>query len=203
MEITLESGETYIVDRRIYAESGISEGNRLEVSDVQRLLDADDRNAASNTAARILTVRARSTAELAAALRLRGYPEHIIADLVADFTDRGYLNDEEFARRWIALRSEIAPRAGRLLKRELRAKGIDQDIADQSLSEADLSDEQIAMDLANRRLGKMEGLPLETKRRRIAGFLERRGFNWEVVRAVDRELIQNMPADEPEPDEDD
>lgn len=196
MAITLDTGATYEIDRRIFAESVISQGDDLSQADVQRLLDTDDRNAASNSAARILTVRARSTAELKSALLVRGYPPPIVDEVLADFAERGYIDDAEFARRWIAVRTDMAPRGTRLLKRELREKGIAPELIEESVDESGLSDEDTALALAARRLDRMAGLPIETKRRRLVGFLERRGFGWDTIRTVDRALLQGTGTEE-------
>ena len=97
--------------------------------------------------------------------------------------------DADFARRWVANRGELAPRGTRLLRRELRQKGVDTELADQTLAEADLDDYETALALGAHRLERMRGLDSETQRRRLAGFLERRGFSYETVRRVDRALF--------------
>jgi regulatory protein len=191
--LTLDDGVEYVIAARIFAESGLDHGISVTVSAVQALLDADDLAAARNSAFRMLAVRARSVKELTTALTQRGYPAHIVDRVIQECVDRGYLDDSEFARRFVAVRAELAPRGTRLLKRELKAKGIDDEVADETIAEADQDDLEVALRLARHRMERMADLPRETWRRRIAGFLERRGFNWEVVRNVDRALCAEFP----------
>jgi regulatory protein len=194
--LRLDSGAEWPVERRAWAESGINVGDQVTVDTIQRLFDVEDRVAATNAAARLLGMRSRSGSELRQALEVRGYPDHIVREVIADFVERGYLDDAEFARRWIAVRTELAPRSNKLLSRELRAKGVDPDLIDESLDEADLDDVETATRLARRRLERMSGLAPEVQRRRIIGFLERRGFGWDAIGAVDRALLRDLGNDQ-------
>ena len=86
----------------------------------------------------------------------------------------------------------MAPRSTKLLGRELRAKGVDPDLIEVSLEEADLDDIELATQLASHRLERMKGLAPDVQRRRIIGFLERRGFGWDAIGSVDRSLLRNL-----------
>jgi regulatory protein len=194
--LKLDTGDEWSVERKAWAESGLTVDQSVTADQIQQLFDAEDLVAASNSAARLLGVRNRSTAELRQALNLRGYPDHIIARVIDQFTERRYLDDQEFARRWIAIRTEMAPRSNRLLGRELRAKGVDTEVIDESIEEAALDDTEMAMDLARRRLERMSGEPWEVRRRRIIDFLQRRGFGWDAIGAVDRALLRGHDESE-------
>jgi regulatory protein len=119
-------------------------------------------------------------------LHQRGFGPSIIDQVVARFTELGYLDDADFAHRWVQTREQLAPRGTRLLRQELRQKGIDPALAEAAIEVAEVDDLESAMRIAERRLSKMSGLDRETQRRRLAGYLERRGFNYDVVRKVDR-----------------
>ena len=114
----------------------------------------------------------------------------IIDQVIERFSELGYLDDADFARRWIQTREQLAPRGTRLLKQELRQKGIDADLADEALADADLDELETATRIAERRLPKMTGLDRDTQRRRLAGYLERRGFSHDIVRQIDRKYFR-------------
>jgi regulatory protein len=192
----LDTGVEWPIERRAWAESGINIGDSVSVENIQRLFDAEDRVAATNSAARLLGMRSRSASELRKALEVRGYPDHIVREVINDFTERRYLDDAEFARRWITVRTEMAPRSNKMLGRELRARGVEPEIIEESLEDADLDDIETATRLASHRLDRMRGLPAEVQRRRIIGFLERRGFGWDTIGAVDRSLLRSLPSDD-------
>lgn len=188
-EITLDTGDTYAIDSDVFLEADLQVGTKLDLDAVTALLRADDVVAAKLTASRQLAYRARSTAELRKTLADRGFADEVIAEVIARFLELGYLNDEEFARRWIASRDQIAPRGARLLRQELRQKGIDADLAQRSLAEAELDDLATARRLAERRMDRLRDLPVDKARSRLAGYLQRRGFSHETVRLVDREFF--------------
>jgi regulatory protein len=192
VEITMESGTTYTVDSNVAYDAGIAPNLAMEQADVQALLDADDLLAAKQVATRQLSYRPRSISELRQTLGQRGFGRQIIDQVIERFSELGYLDDADFARRWIQTREQLAPRGTRLLKQELRQKGIDTDLADEALADADLDELDAATRIAERRLPKMTGLDRDTQRRRLAGYLERRGFSHDVVRQIDRKYFREM-----------
>ena len=186
VEITLASGTAYIVDTNVAFDAGIAPNLELDLEGVQALLDADDLLAAKQTATRQLSYRPRSVAELRQTLGQRGFGPQIVERVIDRFTELGYLDDADFARRWIATRESVAPRGTRLLKRELRQKGIGADLTEEVIADADLDDLESAMRIAERRLPKLAGLDRDTQRRRLASYLERRGFSYDTISKVDR-----------------
>jgi len=190
VEVEMDSGTTYIVDTNVAYDAGIAPNQEVEQSDVQALLDADDLLAAKQVATRQLSYRPRSVTELRQTLGQRGFGSHIIDQVIERFSELGYLDDADFARRWIQTREQLAPRGTRLLKQELRQKGINADLADEALAVADLDELETATRIAERRLPKMSGLDRDTQRRRLAGYLERRGFSHDIVRQIDRKYFR-------------
>jgi regulatory protein len=188
-EITLGTGTTYIIDINVFIDHDVQVGTVLDLPAATSLLQADDVAAARLVATRQLAHRARSTAELRKTLAGRGFGEDAIAEVVKRFLELGYLNDADFARRWIASRDQVAPRGSRLLRQELRQKGIDAELADQLLAEAELDDLETARRLAKRRMDRLRDVPQDKARQRLAGYLERRGFSLEIVHKIDRELF--------------
>ena len=179
-----------MVASTVATDAGIAVATDLDVAAVQALLDADDLLAAKQVATRQLSYRSRSSAELRQTLHQRGFPDQIIDDVIARFTELGYLDDADFARRWIQTREQLAPRGARLLRQELRQKGISADLAEEAIQEADLDDIESAARIAERRLPRMSDLDRDTKRRRLAAYLERRGFSYDVIRKIDRRFFQ-------------
>jgi regulatory protein len=195
--ITVEftSGWSLTIDAGLVIEHGVEVGGSLSVETVRTLIDRDDLIHAKRSAGRLLAYRPRSVAELRTSLRQRGYRDETIHLVVERFTELGYLDDEDFARRWVATRAAVAPRSTRLLKAELRQKGVAPSEVESALVDANLDDVQTALDLARRRVCKMVGVDLVSQRRRISDYLQRRGYGWDVIRQVDREVFASGPSD--------
>jgi regulatory protein len=141
---------------------------------------------AMDSAYRCLTYRPRSRAEVEAKLRDKGFDGAIIQSAVSALLRLGYLDDEKFARLWAESRIRLRAFGKRRIERELRTKGVDPEIVRETLSGVFADDQEIdiAERAAARKIQSMSSLDRETQRRRLAGFLERKGFPYDVIRVV-------------------
>ena len=104
---------------------------RGEVADPEVVLAA---------AARLLESRPRSVAEVRRHLEHAGYAADLIGEVLARLARLGYLDDDAFARAWIASRDRAHPRGERALRAELMRKGVPRDIVDGAIGERDAAD---------------------------------------------------------------
>lgn len=158
-----------------------------------------------DSALRLLTVRARSRAELGRRLRRKGYPAGPVETCLDRLTEQGLLDDRAFAAALARQRLGRTPRGPRRILQELRRFGVDPGVADAALDEA-LEDEgatvrELALRAARgwvRRqpAGALEALDgawddpeRERARRRLHGYLRRRGFTPADSRAALERLI--------------
>ena len=149
---------------------------------------ADERPDPWEVAVKLLAMRALSSEELRRHLARRGYPPDHVSLVLARLTASRYLDDAEYARAWARSRAHRRSLGPVRLARELRARGIPEaDIAG-TLREvfAEREAREIAEAAARRRLPTLQGLPPDVARRRLAGYLTRRGFAAEIVLALCR-----------------
>jgi regulatory protein len=142
-------------------------------------------------------MRAWSSEELRRRLARRGYPPDQVSAVLSRLAASRYLDDGEYARAWARSRAHGRSLGPRRLAQELRVKGIaEADIAG-ALREvsAERDPRELAEAAALRRLPALRGLPPEAARRRLAGYLDRRGFSAEIILAVCRRHFP--PGDEP------
>jgi regulatory protein len=183
----------------------------------------ETRQRALRDAYTLLSYRDRSEQEIIDRLARRGYAEEVIAATCASLCGAGYLDDAAFARRWVEARAHM--RGSRALAQELRLKGVDAGIIGEALS-ARSGDREMLPDehdvsadaagaapasemVAARRMARARvgGAPADrspASRRRLAGFLQRRGFSWSTIRPILDELYASAegrrPPDFDEPD---
>ena len=125
---------------------------------------------------RLLARRAHSRQELVSKLRQRGASSEVARAAVDRAASHGYVDDLEYAR-MIARHGRdrgLAPSSTRL---DLARRGVDSDTMDTALSEvfADVNLEDLALSLARKRRARLSG-DLVSVRRKLAAYLERRGF---------------------------
>jgi regulatory protein len=137
----------------------------------------------SEAAWRLLSIRVRSRDELRQRLLRKGLAESDVDAELDRLQERGYLDDEAFARSWVATRqSGSAPRGSAMLHAELRSKGIDVGIAREAVAAGD--DVAAAAVAARKRAGALTALPRAEFRRRLFRYLQRRGFGYDAARAA-------------------
>lgn len=95
----------------------------------------DDPETVLAAAARLLEARARTEHEVRSRLTQAGYRADLVDATVARLLAIGYLDDEEFARAWVASRDRAHPRGERALRMELTRKGVEREVVDVVLAE--------------------------------------------------------------------
>lgn len=145
---------------------------------------------ARGLAYRLLAARPRSRAELIAYLDGKEIPENIIRQTIQALERYGYIDDLKFAVQFARHKRETKGLSRYALKMELRKKGVSPEDSDAALKElADIDDEEtVALRVARKKIASMGGLDKEKARRRLVDNLRRKGFGFEIIRRVLKEL---------------
>jgi regulatory protein len=139
--------------------------------------DADAEEVARAILLDQLTGRARSRKELADKLAARRVPPEIATALLDRFEEVGLVDDEAFARSWVASRQSTKGLAPRALAQELRRKGVADDVVRDALDEVSAEEqEQAARALVRKKLRSLSRVDDTTATRRLVGMLARKGY---------------------------
>lgn len=139
--------------------------------------EADQESVARKILLDQLTGQARSRKELSDKLAAKNVPTEIATQLLDRFEEVGLVDDEAFARSWIASRQPGKGLAKRALAQELRRKGVDDEVAREALDEIDPADEEAAARaLVRRKLRSLTRVDDATATRRLVGMLARKGY---------------------------
>jgi len=157
----------------------LRKGQVLSDAEIAALSAQDERQRAFDQAVRFLSYRPRSRAEVERYLRDKAIPGDVIADVIARLEGVSYLDDEAFARFWLENRERFKPRGQRALRYELRQKGVTDEIITRVLGESD--DEASAWRAVESRLSRWAGLPADEFRKKVVGYLSRRGFGYDTI----------------------
>lgn len=173
----------------VVTRASLAIGDYLDARTIDRLLAADEIERATQAALAFLAYRPRSEREVRDRLRRGQYSDDVVANVIARLHDWRYLDDEDFARRWVENRTADHPRGSRLLHQELWRKGIDREVARDVIAAAEIDEDAAAEGLARSRLAAYGGQDPAAVRRRLGAYLARRGYGYDVVRrALDRAL---------------
>ncbi len=129
----------------------------------------------------MLKFRLRSENELWQRLRLKKIPEETIKEVISFLKEKGFIDDNVFARAWLNSRLK-RPLGLRRIRLELRQKGVDKEVIEQeTVKLKDYSEGQTVLGLAKARLNRLKGMEPDSAKRRLYSYLLRRGFSPEVV----------------------
>lgn len=100
--------------------------------------------------------------------------------------EKGYLNDENFARFWVENRNLRKGISQRKLQSELAAKGIERSIVDRILGQGERSDKEEIMKIIAKKAKRY------TDEQKLMAYLVRQGFSYDDV----KEAISKVDDDE-------
>lgn len=175
----------------------VQEGDVLDEQAFEDRLSAAQYEEAYEDALTLLDYSQRTAAELRRKLLDKGYAPPAADAVVQRLTEIRLIDDATYAQRIVEsiARKPVGVYAA---KRKLRAKGFDEDDADDALEQLD--DEQqsaMALALARKLLPRYEGKgDARAVRNKLSQALARRGFSWEIVKgAIDAVMDEDEGMD--------
>lgn len=153
----------------------------------EQLSAEEEVNTVRNYMLKLLGRRSHSGGELKTKALRKGYRQKHIDSVLNELRRKKYLNDEEFARRYVSDKLNIQHWGPVKISSELARKGIDPKTVKKALSEITdgLELKQICVDLALRRKHHFSGESDNFKReQKIAAYLRRRGFTYNTINSA-------------------
>jgi regulatory protein len=166
-------------------------GEELSEEKIARLKEQDTLEVATQRAIELLSYRPRSEAEIRKRLADHGFGVENIEAVLERLRKSGLVSDENFARAWVDNRVTFRPRSRRMVAVELRQKGVSEETIDQALNELP-DDDDLAYQSGLRYAPRLENLELDDFRKKMAGFLGRKGFSYGTVAEVTRRIWKEL-----------
>jgi regulatory protein len=182
--------DAYAFSLDMVAAAQLQRGQHLTEADVAALQAQDTVSQAVDRAARYLAYRPRSINEVRRYLAGKDVPEPAIDAALERLTDLGYVDDRAFASFWVSNRESFKPLSTRALRYELRQKGVaDSDI---TAALAALDEQDAAYRAAQGQVRRYRGQSQAVFRQKVSAFLQRRGFNYDVIHDTLEQLIAEI-----------
>lgn len=195
VSVFIDGTFSFGIARDVAESFGLEKGRELDQATLDDLLAQEQQHKSTSIALNFLAFRPRSEGEIRTRLRKAGMPDLTIDDTLAKLRDWHYVDDADFARRWIENRLAHRPRGARLLAQELKTKGIAPQVMVEALDDAELDERGDALRIAEHRARQLADLDQGVRERRLTGFLARRGYGFDVIR-VTLEALRNGDADD-------
>jgi regulatory protein len=115
--------------------------------------------------------------------------------VLGELEAKGLVDDARYAAFFVQARLAHRPTGAARLRRELQARGVPRELAEEAAGPAGGGNQrELALAAARPRMAAAERLGRERGMRRLAAFLARRGFSAAVVREVCFSLFAGKPA---------
>ena len=139
----------------------------------------------NNVAMHALARRGMSSAEMTSLLESREIDPDSIVDEIDRLEGVGLLDDKALAETLVRTLHERKGLGRSAINAELRRRKIDADTISEALESVDVDDELArAIELAQKRASQLRSYDHETAKRRLSGYLMRRGYSGSVVSAA-------------------
>lgn len=165
-------------------------GQELSLEDIETLERKERTEKARQNALRFVSYRPRSEYEVRTHLRRKSFEDDVVDHVVEYLTALDFIDDLAFANYWVEQRETFRPRSRFALSQELRQKGISRELIDSALEEVDES--AAARRAVQKRAYHWAGLPEQAYKEKMAGYLQRRGFSYELIRETIEEAWQDQ-----------
>lgn len=142
------------------------------------------RGSAFDCSLRVLSLRDHSEWELRRKLKEKGYEQPGVEESVARLKELGYLDDARFARGFASSAIRNGRGYGARLKLELARRGVAAGIVSEVLAEVgeEFSESRLlALVIARRYAGFDPETATEKEKRKVVGYLQRKGFSLSAI----------------------
>jgi regulatory protein len=165
-------------------------GQFLSDKEIAHLKKEDEFQQAYERITKLIAHRPRSEAEVRRRMERQGVTPDLAERVIERLATVGLLNDAEFAQLWVENRETFRPRSRHMLRYELRQKGLDEEVIAQALQQVD--EKESAHRLALQQGRRLSRLDWPAFRRKLTGYLARRGYPYEITRDAVREAWQSV-----------
>jgi regulatory protein len=151
--------------------------SQVDVTDYKRLSQEDK---AYNLALAYVARRMRSEGELQDYFRRKQYAPELAEQLLIKLRRLRFVDDAEFARRWVENRRRLKATSTKKLRLELRQKKVNSEVIQTVLAEDETDEHQLLRDLVEkkRRISRYQD------DQKLMMYLARQGFTYDDIKAA-------------------
>ncbi len=188
--IFIDGKFAFSLDNEVVLKEQLKVGQELSSKEVDILTKADQFQSCLNAAFHFLSFRPRSEVETRQRLRRRGYADEEIDRVISKLKQLELLNDAAFAQFWKENRSSFRPRSRRMLNVELQRKGVESEVIKEATE--DIDDTENAYKAAIAKVRALRVADYQIFRKKLGGYLQRRGFNYGVINSTVKRVWQEQ-----------
>jgi regulatory protein len=190
--ISFDEGKDLLLSKEVLIDFGLRRNDEIAEETLDKIQDAQLFRDAYFVAGRLLNYRMRTRTELDQRLRKKGYSHEIVERVIGKLGQLGLIDDSRFAEAFVATKIASKPVGRRELERGLREKGVAKETVEKAISLVRDDDTQLSLALAaaESRMRSLKRFDSAKRREKLAAFLARRGFDWDIIKKVTRRVFK-------------
>ncbi len=176
--------------------TGSEAAGTVSLDEVQEGTASED--AAYEAALKLIAYRDRTVHELRTRLAEKGYSADSAEAAIGRIKRIGYLDDRSFCEHYITETLTSRPAGPRFITARLRLKGVHPEVIREALERTYPVEaaEEMAYRVAAKRVRRYRNDEPPARRRKLAGFLSRRGFDYDDIQKALRRVLGELDEDE-------
>lgn len=166
--------------------------DEIDDEEFEQMLIDNQNKLAKQQAFKILASSSKTKKELILKLKQKKFSKEAI-DYSMSFVDEyKFIDEEDIAEKLVEGSYKRKKYSKRMIASQLRQKGIDSEIIQNSISDIDDDEEfENAMHFAQKKYKSISNKDKETIKRKIGSALTYRGFNYSIIKRVIEEILES------------
>ena len=195
LNIHLDGRFAFVCTANVAAKVGLAEGVLLTDAQFAAIQQGHIRQTCMDDALRMLERRLHSRAELQRKLAMKKHPPDLVQTVLDELRRLGYVDDARFSQTKASSAAEHRKHGRGRAYRDLLKAGVEGETARRAVEDVYEQTDSLAIarELALKKAPYLRRLDPVAARRRLAGLLLRRGFDYEAVRPVLDEVLGDEP----------
>ncbi|MBI5357256.1 RecX family transcriptional regulator [Candidatus Saccharibacteria bacterium] len=161
-------------------ELGLAIGQEFDKTQLETAKDEAHLDKAVYSVMDLISRRPRSGWEIKDYLKRKGYEASEIEQVVKLLSEKGYVNDLDFARRWVESRRLLKSTSKRKLRLELMQKRVSEEAITKVLEDDETDEAEVLEEL----IAKKRSQTRYQDREKLIAYLLRQGFNYSDIKSV-------------------
>lgn len=128
----------------------------------------------------LISRRPRSQWELEDYLKRKDYDKESTSAILNMLSERGYVDDADFAKRWVENRRLLKATSKRRLRQELKQKRVTDDVIDEVLAADETDEREVLRDLVERKRKQTK----YQDNLKLMQYLSRQGYNYDDIKSA-------------------
>ncbi len=179
-KVSMENNISFCLPKKRIELLELTEEKVISEDTLNYILDTEVYAAAKSAAVSFLALKLRTAFEVEEKLSEMGYDEATIEKVVENLKEINYINDYNYASKYIAEKTKLKPKSVKLLSLELSQKGIPDYIISEAFEAFELDEEAVAVELLRKKYSRYNSFDEKTIQK-MKTFLLSRGFGYSLI----------------------